>query len=221
MKYYIFSYTRRLIGEDLEYTIKRHKESRTRRIVSKKPTLDYVELISHGQLNSNKKYDYGHLNPVDTFTTTSDGTNHSLDAKDYFEQFIKDKFDLESYQEVKQIERECLVDNYELQLKEFISIEKHTMNFSKSGNPNQSHNYIYLLKQHDKVVYVGQSKNIKRPWEHTDKKWDNVDMIEIPSKFNLSLIEKLYIDKYTPIYNKAMPFRSDVINEIYKKIIQE
>ena len=64
---------------------------------------------------------------------------------------------------------------------------------------------IYLLKQKDKVVYVGQSIDISfRVKTHSMdnlKEFDDISIIEC-SKKNLNSVESFYIQYYNPRYNK-------------------
>ena len=71
---------------------------------------------------------------------------------------------------------------------------------------------IYFLIQEDeygnkkrrKVVYVGQSKRgIKRIFEHKEKNFNTFSFI-ICNENELDFLEKEYIKKYEPQYNKAI-----------------
>lgn len=66
---------------------------------------------------------------------------------------------------------------------------------------------IYLLKQKDEVVYVGQSIDvdlrIKTHKKVKVKQFDNVHIIEC-DRCNLDSAEAFYIHYYMPIYNKKM-----------------
>lgn len=61
---------------------------------------------------------------------------------------------------------------------------------------------IYLLKRKNKVVYVGQSKNVhRRIGQHKDKTFDSYEIIEC-SESLLNCTEEFYILSHNPIYNK-------------------
>lgn len=60
---------------------------------------------------------------------------------------------------------------------------------------------VYLLKRRNKVVYVGQSRNIfMRISGHSDKQFDEMEIIKTKPK-SLNRIEKLLIGKHRPKYN--------------------
>ena len=105
-------------------------------------------------------------------------------------------------------------DSLSQELHHFINSEKVKIEFKK----HSKNKIIYLLKDNNEVVYVGQSKNLTRTWEHEDKIWDSVEIINIPQNINLHLIEQLYIDKYKPKYNKARPIASEIMQGVYEKI---
>ena len=67
--------------------------------------------------------------------------------------------------------------------------------------------YIYALRQGKKIVYVGQSKDLKRRmYEHArEKEFDNyVVLDDAESKKESLLIENYYIMKHDPKYNKVL-----------------
>lgn len=62
----------------------------------------------------------------------------------------------------------------------------------------------YGIKTSRKVVYVGKSKRgMQRIFEHSNKKFDAFSYI-ICNENDLDKLEKEYIDKYRPIYNKSI-----------------
>lgn len=66
---------------------------------------------------------------------------------------------------------------------------------------------IYLLKNKGVVVYVGRSVNVRRRiWDHSDKEYDEYEVVECPVE-NLDDLEKSYIKRLKPKYNKA-PFHN-------------
>ena len=80
--------------------------------------------------------------------------------------------------------------------------------------------YIYALRQLDKVVYVGQSKNVKnRVNAHKrNKNFDSYDILEeLEGKeiHEILKIEDSYIELYNPIYNKCLN-RSDTYQDFNK-----
>lgn len=85
---------------------------------------------------------------------------------------------------------------------------------------------IYLLKNKNEVVYVGQSVNIHRRVEqHKDKDFDNYDFIEC-EKALLNCTEEFYILKHNPKYNKkrfeiTVRCSSDKEARTIKKIAKE
>jgi hypothetical protein len=84
--------------------------------------------------------------------------------------------------------------------------------FYKTHNEERGCNFVYLLKDKKEVVYVGKTTQAKRPWEHTDKKWDEVELIEIPLDVNLNIAEMLYIKLHSPKYNMGNPFPEEIMN---------
>lgn len=67
---------------------------------------------------------------------------------------------------------------------------------------------VYFLLQDDEIVYVGQSTNImtrlsNHKFEAT-KLFSRVFVMECPEA-HLDRLERLYIDKFKPRYNSAMP----------------
>jgi len=65
---------------------------------------------------------------------------------------------------------------------------------------------VYLLKDNDNVVYVGQTTmGLKRMLGHfEDKVFDTIVVKEIPEGINLLIIEAEYIMKYLPKYNRKI-----------------
>lgn len=63
--------------------------------------------------------------------------------------------------------------------------------------------FIYfLLDDNDEVVYVGQtSVGISRPFQHTDKNFTRIMVMQCEPK-ELDVLEDRYIKKYLPKYNK-------------------
>lgn len=65
---------------------------------------------------------------------------------------------------------------------------------------------IYFLYDNDTIVYIGKSKNLaSRILAHTDdgvKIFNSYKILIIPKNENLTMIEKFYIEKYKPKYNK-------------------
>ncbi len=61
---------------------------------------------------------------------------------------------------------------------------------------------IYFLKLDDKIVYVGQSVDVRtRIKQHRDKKFDSYELFEC-SKDNLNSLEAHYILIHNPILNQ-------------------
>lgn len=212
MKYKIFSYC---FDEDaMDYQIKSHyKETLSHRVAGNN---HFVTLMSHDQLKNRHNINkFSHLTPVHEFEIS--GRNEAISV---FEEFINKEYDLESYSEMTSYKIENKIDEAAWQIDAFISMEKKEHVFYKSGAKDRHCNFVYFLKDKGTVVYVGQSINISRPWEHTDKIWDEVKIIEVPLQLNLNLIEGLYINKFKPKYNKGLPFSTIIINEALKKVIE-
>lgn len=87
---------------------------------------------------------------------------------------------------------------------------------------------IYFLKQDKNIVYVGQTtKGISRIAGHTDKIFDNIEILRVGIEIfysdklqTLNEIEQYYILKYQPKYNFQLPIIQDYIhiNSIPSKI---
>jgi|GEM_PF-2730943 len=75
---------------------------------------------------------------------------------------------------------------------------------------------IYHLKQGSKVVYVGQTKNIKsRIAQHfyrNDKEFDGIEFFDCDIDM-LNDVEAREIVHYNPIYNKSLPSSSIYMDE--------
>lgn len=70
--------------------------------------------------------------------------------------------------------------------------------------PKISKSFVYFLIEKGNIVYVGQTtQGLSRPFHHTDKSFDEVRMVEVPSDM-LDTFEKFYILKYSPRYNKDL-----------------
>lgn len=81
--------------------------------------------------------------------------------------------------------------------------------------------HVYLLKDGDEVVYVGQTtaegEPTVRPLQHTDKEYDNFTLYKIPINVNIDVAECYFITKYNPKYN-ASP--GNVSKEVRSKIAE-
>ena len=63
---------------------------------------------------------------------------------------------------------------------------------------------IYFLIKDSEVVYVGKSlRGLLRPFEHTDKDFDKIAMLNCNTE-DVDMLENKYILKYQPIYNKML-----------------
>lgn len=72
--------------------------------------------------------------------------------------------------------------------------------------------YIYFLKNNERVVYVGKTKNIKRRIkEHKDKAFDSYDYIKCDES-NANYLEDKYIMKYDPKYNRCLNSKGEYVN---------
>jgi hypothetical protein len=210
MKYKIFSFSLKKTATQYEIN-KYNKETSSHRVVSNN---HYVTFKSEEQLKRSTN-EWNHLQPVHEFNIYG-----RQDATRIFEEFILEKYGLESYADMVTYENENKAIEAAHQIDIFLKMEKKKYSFYKTASKDRHCNFIYLLKDNNVVVYVGQSKNISRPWEHKDKKWDEVTLIEVPLNFNLNLIERLYIDKFKPKYNKGLPFSTIILEEAIKKVIE-
>lgn len=75
---------------------------------------------------------------------------------------------------------------------------------------------IYHLKQGDKVVYVGQTKNIKsriaKHFYSNDKEFDGIEFFDCDEEI-LNDVEAREIVHFNPIYNKSLPSSSIYMKE--------
>ncbi len=62
---------------------------------------------------------------------------------------------------------------------------------------------VYFLFDENEIVYIGQSRNIyRRINHHTRFKWGSFSFIEAKEGRESRELEKHYIDKFKPKYNK-------------------
>ncbi len=204
MKYYIFNH----------YDKGQHSEnSMCRRDLDG----DWFICKSHDQLKSwrnRENLNYSKDRAIDKFQC--DGSNRV----EVFENWLKDNFNIPSYATIINNYEEDRSDEYADQLYQLHNEadKLHRFTVSKKTKDVQ---IIYLLKYNNEVVYVGQSNSTGRPYQHTDKKWDEVEYIFIPNRFNLNLVEKTYIDRYKPKYNKGNPVSNSVMKRVYQKLINK
>lgn len=60
---------------------------------------------------------------------------------------------------------------------------------------------VYVLYDHDEIVYIGKSKNVhRRILEHRDKEFTHFKIIEVDSD-NYSKLERILIEEFFPVYN--------------------
>jgi hypothetical protein len=201
MRYYILNYK---YNEDAnQYTL--DKESRKIRHIDK---FTRVELVSHSKIKG--------WNP-DMIVSEFESDQHS--SVDIFESYIKQYFDLWTWKEEQDMIDLCKADNLSIDLLEYLTKE-----IPKSHNiMNRKSRIVYILWKNSKVVYVGQSKTgLSRPYEHTNKEWDQLSYVEVNETHNLNLIEMFFIRKYKPKYNKSYPLSKNVFDltmiELKKRI---
>ncbi len=61
---------------------------------------------------------------------------------------------------------------------------------------------VYILYNHDQMLYVGKSKNVhRRIQEHQDKPFTHFKIIECSDE-DYSALERLLIESYFPSFNK-------------------
>jgi len=209
MNYKIFSFSLKETASKYEIN-NYNKETPSHRIVTHN---HYVTFKSEEQIKRSRE-NWDNLDPIHEFSVYG-----RQDALQIFEEFIFQKYDLCSYNDLVENEIENKVFEAASQISDFLKSEKKTYSFYKSGSKDRHCNFVYLLKENENVVYVGQSINISRPWEHKDKKWDQVTLIGVPLNFNLNLIERLFIEKFKPKYNKGLPFSTVILEEAIKKVI--
>jgi hypothetical protein len=175
---------------------------------------DWLICKSHDQLKSWRGKKYSKDRAGYTFEC------HGSKRIEEFENWLKDNFNIPSYATIINNYEEDRSDEYANQLYQLHneSDKLHRFTVSKKTKDVQ---IIYLLKYNNEVVYVGQSNSTGRPYQHTDKKWDEVEYIFIPNRFNLSLVEKTYIDRYKPKYNKGNPISNSVMKRVYQKLINK
>ncbi len=77
---------------------------------------------------------------------------------------------------------------------------------------------VYFLFENDCLVYIGQSVNVlSRLKDHARlKSFDSIALVEC-ERHALNEVEALYIDKYKPTLNIAMPSEKDLIKYILRK----
>lgn len=94
----------------------------------------------------------------------------------------------------------------EINIKEFT---KELIVKNKEYIKNYTYGIYFLINYNDEIVYIGKSKNFySRIACHIDSnmKFSSYYFIPIPNKYNkcLSLLEKVFILKFKPKYNKRM-----------------
>jgi hypothetical protein len=115
-----------------------------------------------------------------------------------FESNLKKVYDSFTWKEENDNELEMKADSNAIDILQFIE----NNNSNKYNRLSKNVSIVYLLYKDDEVVYVGQSVNTSRPWQHTDKDWDSVDIKIVPPNISLDIIEAFYIRKYKPKYNR-------------------
>ena len=177
---------------------------------------DWLICKSNDQLRSYRKYDKDYPKDQAVYTFKCDG----LKKLEVFEGWLKDNFNIPSYREVVHNAEEAKANDYANQLYKLHNESEKIVRLTVSKHIGEAQ-IIYLLKYNGIVVYVGQSNTTARPYQHTDKIWDEVEYLFIPNEYNLNLVEKAYIDKYKPEYNKANPVANDVMLKVYQKLISK
>ena len=191
MRYYILNYEYNVDAN--QYSL--NKESKRIRHIDK---FTRVELVSHSKI---KGWDADMI--VSEFESDQQG------SVDIFESYIKQYFDVSTWEETQYQIDLNKADNLSIDLAKYL-IE----DLPKSHNiMNRKSRIVYFLWSHGKVVYVGQSKSgVSRPYEHTDKEWDQLSYVEVDQTHNLNLIEMFFIRKYKPKYNKSYPLSKNVFD---------
>tara|TARA_R110001606_G_scaffold389375_1_gene555464 strand:+ start:54 stop:677 length:624 start_codon:yes stop_codon:yes gene_type:complete len=203
MRYHILNY--KYNKDANQYSL--NKKSKRIRHIDK---FTRVELVSDSKI---KGWD------ADMIVSEFESDQHG--SVDIFESYIKQHFDLFTWEEEQYENDFYKADNLAIDLLKYLEQDlpkSHTM-------VNRKSRIVYFLWRDSKVVYVGQSKSgLSRPYEHTDKEWDQLSYVEVDETHNLSLIEMFFIRKYKPEYNKSYPlskkmFDMAIVN--LKKIIKD
>jgi len=207
MKYFIFH----------QYSEGRNlNETRTRRLDADG---DLVFLVSNEQLKAPwflRRRHHGKTNDFNKEYAIHSFDSEFLDREgvlSYFETFLKKTFNIKPFYEKVKEEHSVTVNKYTNEFKELLDEVNDFTTYTLTKKSEQK--IIYLLMKDDIVVYVGQSNSTSRPFQHTDKKWDKVKYIMIPTKYDLNFVEKVFIDRYKPKYNKANPFKDSIASAVY------
>ena len=209
MKYYIF-----LVDSNKDTRIS-FRYTLTDESKYKRRTNDGRYLILHSNDTIERKSSFKKKDAYHTFEC------FGPEKVDYWNKYIKDNFNLIPWEEYLESIDELKAFDYALDLHSFINEAKNLSRFkAERYKENSKANFIYLLKQHDEIVYVGQSNTINRAFQHSEKEWDNVEWINIPNKYNLSLIEKFYIDRYKPKYNSGNPVSASLMKKVYNEYMK-
>ena len=205
MEYYVFATEKRIEGRLLE------KESRRRRTA---PNPDFwLELVSKSQLG---KHEWEYWTKSDAFYTFQCDVKNQ-DPAYLFECYLLREHGIVSFKEFELEQENVRVENLTDDVLRYIAFRSDIETFTV--RKMKKDNLIYHLMDGDEIVYVGQSKSgIKRPFEHTDKKWDSVKYHIIPDHLNLNVVEKIHIDKHKPKYNKGTPVSDKVMKKVYSSI---
>jgi len=196
-------------------------ETRTRRLDADG---DLVLLVSNDQLKTPwllRRKHYGKTSDYNKEYAIQSFDSEFLDREgvlSYFETILKETFNIKTFDEKVKEEYGVTINKYTNEFKELLDEVNDFKTYTITKNSEQK--IIYLLMKDDIVVYVGQSNSTSRPFQHTDKKWDKVKYIMIPTKYDLNFVEKVFIDKYKPEYNKANPFKDAIASEVYSTYIK-
>jgi len=196
-------------------------ETRTRRLDADG---DLVLLVSNDQLKTPwllRRKHYGKTSDYNKEYAIQSFDSEFLDREgvlSYFETILKETFNIKTFDEKVKEEYGVTINKYTNEFKELLDEVNDFTTYTITKNSEQK--IIYLLMKDDIVVYVGQSNSTSRPFQHTDKKWDKVKYIMIPTKYDLNFVEKVFIDKYKPEYNKANPFKDAIASEVYSTYIK-
>lgn len=131
-----------------------------------------------------------------THMSADEEFDNFIDASIRFESMLKN-LNVISWKEYKDLEYQRGIDDA------IIEIESFTKSFDKLVTMKKEQPIIYFLLKDKKIVYVGQSYTLKtkRPWQHTDKDWDELFIYPVSNPAQLDNLETYLIYKLNPVYN--------------------
>jgi hypothetical protein len=132
---------------------------------------------------------YNHMTADETF-------DNFIDASIRYENILKE-LNVISWKEYQQQEYQKSVDNA------INEIELFQKSFDNLVIIKKEQPIIYFLLKDKKIVYIGQSYSLKtkRPWQHTDKDWDDLIIYPVSDHSQLNNLETYLIYKLNPKYN--------------------